>query len=299
MAFNIILIFFIQIILPTIFIITLWRLKGKNKFEWIIQSIFTLAFISWLFFAGSWDILGYYLRFIWPILLIPAIYFSWKSNHSLPFRSTLNLRQKVSMGINILLLLVFVMYNVFVFSGFYTKDKAIALSFPFKDGTYYVGHGGSNPIINYHNAYEDQQYALDIVKLNGFGTRANGIYPKQLDKYAIYGDTLSSPCTGEVVETENQLENLTPPDTDPEQPFGNHVALACENIDAVIYIAHMQKNSVTVEKGESIKEGQQIGSVGNSGNTSEPHLHIHAEKNGVGIPIRFDGKFLVRNNLVR
>ncbi len=40
-----------------------------------------------------------------------------------------------------------------------------------------------------------------------------------------------------------------------------------------------------------------IGKVGNSGNSSEPHLHIHAEKDGEGIPVLFDSRFLKRNYL--
>lgn len=50
--------------------------------------------------------------------------------------------------------------------------------------------------------------------------------------------------------------------------------------------------------GENLQKGQKIGLVGNSGNTTEPHLHMHAEKDGVGVPIQFDGRFLVRNSLV-
>ncbi|MGN7942219.1 M23 family metallopeptidase [Virgibacillus sp. 6R] len=60
----------------------------------------------------------------------------------------------------------------------------------------------------------------------------------------------------------------------------------------------MKKRSILVEAGDAVKRGQPIGLVGNSGNTTEPHLHIHAEKDGKGVPIRFDGKFLVRNSLV-
>jgi len=86
---------------------------------------------------------------------------------------------------------------------------------------------------------------------------------------------------------------------DPENALGNYVALTCENTDAVIYMAHMQKDSVIVEEGSMIQVDEQIGAIGNSGNTTEPHLHIHAEKDGKGIPITFNGKFLVRNDLVR
>ncbi|WP_425492702.1 M23 family metallopeptidase [Lysinibacillus agricola] len=52
-------------------------------------------------------------------------------------------------------------------------------------------------------------------------------------------------------------------------------------------------------KGEKVKEGQILGKVGNSGNTSDPHLHIHAEKDGKGVAITFNDRFLVRNSLVR
>lgn len=299
MTFDIIQMIIIVIILPAFFIFTLWRLKANSKLDWMLQALLTAALISWLFFGGNWSWLGYYIRYIWMILLVPAIYFSWKNNHALPFSKVLQRRQKISMGINIVILLVFAMYNVFVFSSFFTKDEAIELSSPLKDGTYYVSHGGSNALMNYHHSYEPQQYAMDILKLNRLGTRAKGLYPKQLDKYVIYGDTVYSPCNGEVLETKNDLPNQIPPETNPEQPEGNHVVLACDNTDPVIHIAHMQENSVTVDKGDSVLEGQQIGLVGNSGNTSEPHLHIHAEKNGVGIPIHFDDKFLVRNNLIR
>jgi hypothetical protein len=46
--------------------------------------------------------------------------------------------------------------------------------------------------------------------------------------------------------------------------------------------------------------------VGNSGNSDEPHLHIHAQRPGVlwdpfkgdPLPMRFEGRFLVRNDRI-
>ena len=58
------------------------------------------------------------------------------------------------------------------------------------------------------------------------------------------------------------------------------------------------QGSVAVDGGSVINQGVPIGEVGNSGNTSEPHLHIHAIQNGSGIPITFNGRFLVRNSLI-
>jgi murein DD-endopeptidase MepM/ murein hydrolase activator NlpD len=62
-----------------------------------------------------------------------------------------------------------------------------------------------------------------------------------------------------------------------------------------------------VKVGDRVSTGQPIGKVGNSGATSEPHLHIHAQKQvtksseseWVGVPIRFGSRWLVRNSLVR
>lgn len=299
MTWTILYLLVIQLILPAIFIYSLWKGEFHSKLEWMIHLLSTTMIILWLFQSGRWDWIGYYFRFIWLILLIIAIYRSWKKMRSLPFRIKLSGKQKLSIGIYLVLLFVFGMYNVFVISSYSTQEKAIELSFPLKNGTYYIGQGGNHVQMNYHNAYPPQKYALDIVKLNNFGTRANGLYPKDLGNYTIYGDELYSPCHGIVAEMRDHLPDLTPPESNSENPEGNYVAIICENEDAVIYIAHMKEGSVAVNKDEKVREGQKIGEIGNSGNTTEPHLHIHAEKEGKGVPMQFDGRFLVRNNLVR
>ena len=43
-------------------------------------------------------------------------------------------------------------------------------------------------------------------------------------------------------------------------------------------IAHLKKGSVLVEAGDRVQEGEPIGACGNSGNTSEPHIHIHHQR---------------------
>lgn len=290
--------FIIQLILPTVFIISLWKGNFPCKLNWLTLAVFTVLFITWQFFSSSWGWFSYYLRFIMMLFLLLSIYSSWKKVQSLPFVIKFNLSQKMSLSFNVLLLLVFAVYNILTFSGFTTKDDAVELDFPLKNGTYYVGQGGNHVLINYHNAYASQQYAIDIVKLNKFGIRAAGIYPEELDKFVIYGEQLYSPCTGIVLGVRNDLPDLTPPDADSENVEGNFLNLLCEDEEVNVYIAHMQKGTVVVKEGVSIQKGQPIGLVGNSGNTSEPHLHIHAEKNGVGVPIHFNGRFLIRNSLV-
>jgi murein DD-endopeptidase MepM/ murein hydrolase activator NlpD len=63
---------------------------------------------------------------------------------------------------------------------------------------------------------------------------------------------------------------------DPSDPAGNHVVIKVADREYVL-IAHMQAGSLTVSEGDTVEQGQEIGLVGNSGNTSEPHIHIHVQ----------------------
>lgn len=288
----------VQFILPAYFIYSLWRGKYQSRLEWILHGLLALLIISWGFFSSPWSWFSYYLRFVWVLLFMVVFIISWRKARELSFMLNDTGKQKLSLGISVLLIGIFGMYNVWVFSGFSTNEQAIELDFPLKDGWYYVGQGGNHVQLNYHQSYPEQKYALDVLKLNQFGMRATGIYPEQLSKYEIYEDTLYSPCTGEIIEARNDLPDLAPPKAEPKNPEGNYVKINCKNENTTILIAHMKKRSILVEAGDAVKTGQPIGLVGNSGNTTEPHLHIHAEKDGKGVPIRFDGKFLVRNSLV-
>jgi len=70
-------------------------------------------------------------------------------------------------------------------------------------------------------------------------------------------------------------------------------------------MAHMMQGSVAVQAGDAVREGAFMGQVGNSGNTTQPHLHIHVERGGApgeildgrGVPATFNGRFLVRNSV--
>lgn len=168
-----------------------------------------------------------------------------------------------------------------------------------------MAQGGSTKIINHHLISEPQQYGLDIVKLYPAGNRARGMYPRELQRYAIYGQEVYSPCDGLVTMVVDRLPDHNPPETDRINLAGNYVLLYKDGYK--ILLAHLQQGSVAVQAGDMVKEGQLLlGRIGNSGNISEPHLHIHVEKGGsrdehlvgVGVPAVFDNRFLVRNSLI-
>ena len=64
--------------------------------------------------------------------------------------------------------------------------------------------------------------------------------------------------------------------------------------------------SVRVHPGDYVTLDTPLGAVGNSGNSGEPHLHVHAQRagriwdpfSGDPLPVRFDGRYLVRNDRV-
>ncbi|HUC20256.1 MAG TPA: M23 family metallopeptidase, partial [Candidatus Polarisedimenticolaceae bacterium] len=169
------------------------------------------------------------------------------------------------------------------------------------NGTSYVAHGGNAPIINYHQKSRAQRYALDIGEINRFGYEP--AFSKNLHSYLIFGRPIYSPCDGTVKEAVKDLPDQTPPKTDKHNISGNHVIVQCKGI--AIMLAHMKQNSVQVEANQRVTTRTKLGEVGNSGNTTQPHLHIHAvpEKEeplkGNGVPLLINGKFLVRNDVLK
>ncbi|PBB04648.1 M23 family metallopeptidase [Salimicrobium humidisoli] len=298
MTLTIIQLTIFQFILPAFFIFTLLKGKFKGKMDWALQALTFTTYISWVFFFGRWDWTIYYVRFLWPLLLIIVLYISWRKVRLQHPPKSYAWKDKTGFTFYILLTAIFVFYHIQIFSGYSTNEEAIELAFPLDNGTYYVGQGGASTQINQHHANLEQQYALDIVQLNPLGVRSTGIYPAELDRYKIYGAELVSPCSGKIVGARTDMTDLNPPEANPEQPRGNYVQIKCERNEANVLIAHMQEDSATVKAGDKVKTGEPIGLVGNSGNTSEPHLHIHAEESGEGVPIEFNGRFLVRNSLI-
>ncbi|MFD8392116.1 M23 family metallopeptidase [Streptomyces sp. NPDC059680] len=59
--------------------------------------------------------------------------------------------------------------------------------------------------------------------------------------------------------------------------------------------------ALIVTTGQKVRAGQLVGEVGNSGNTAEPHLHLHAERDGVGLDLAFTdvGGFFHRGRVIR
>jgi murein DD-endopeptidase MepM/ murein hydrolase activator NlpD len=193
--------------------------------------------------------------------------------------------------------------------------QVIDLRWPLAPGIYLVANGGASASINAHAALIDPShplhagfggsgYGVDLIAVDRWGFRTAGIQPLEPAAYAIFGTPVLAPCAGEIVVAIGDRPDMPVPMVDEGYPAGNHVLLRCNGID--ILLGHFRQGSVRVSTGDRIAVGQQIAEVGNSGETSEPHLHIHAQLpgtpdrpfSGTPVPIRFEGRFLVRNDIV-
>ncbi len=80
-----------------------------------------------------------------------------------------------------------------------------------------------------------------------------------------------APCSGELLYDENNHVNRISPDRDTDEILENHVIIFCRSLKVTIGLAHSRHASVEVKPGGSVEAGR----VGNSGNKTEPHLHLY------------------------
>lgn len=170
--------------------------------------------------------------------------------------------------------------------------RTVRIAPPFASGQFAVFHGGPCAPLNAHHGVPEQRFAVDIVRIGTDGRRASSFYPIATDAFYAFGTPIVSPVTGTIVAAADGFDDDGMWSKDEAPMYGNHVLIRCPLGDLVI--AHCKQGSVAVSIGDRVSVGQPIGLIGNSGNSSEPHLHIHLERDGEGVLFDF-GKPLYRN----
>ena len=124
-----------------------------------------------------------------------------------------------------------------------------------------------------------QRFAIDWVRLHDNGKTFEG---DSLDNknYLAYGSDALAVADGIVAETKDSIQQNVPGEMSRAVPItletvaGNHIVLDIGNGHYALY-AHLQPGSLRVKLGDHVRRGQVLGLVGNSGNSTEPHLHFH------------------------
>lgn len=173
------------------------------------------------------------------------------------------------------------------------NSSNIILEKPFKD-KWLVFNGGNSPMINHHFFFLSQKYALDLVK------EEDALIKKEkspkLDSYTSFGAELISPHDGEVVQISNEFKDLEIGESDRKNAFGNHIVIKIKD-NLFLGLGHIKRDSLLVKVGDKVKVGQTLAQCGNSGNTSQPHLHMQLmskqdpfDKDSIPYPMFFKNK---------
>lgn len=126
--------------------------------------------------------------------------------------------------------------------------------------------------------FNAQRFAIDWMHLNEAGLLVDGDQ-EDLTNWAGYGQPVHAVADGRVIATLDNLPDQVPGQLpDPASITlatvdGNHVVLDIGGL--WVFYAHLAPGSVRVEPGDRVQVGDQLGALGNTGNTSAPHLHLH------------------------
>lgn len=269
----------------------IWLLRSRQ--DWAMRALASGSVVAFAFLTGPWAFTSYYLRYVALGLFAIAAGVSYR--RAKRGRSAAASHREVPV-VSALVLLAFAVLDLLAIASRYPSEDAIDLYFPLAAGTYYVLQGGASAVTNPFHALSGDKHALDIVKLNRFGNRADGVAPRYLSSYSIFGEELHSPCDGTVLSGRDHLPDNPPGRPDADRPEGNYVVLKCGQ--AEVFMGHLLRGSVRPARGEPVTAGQVIARIGNSGNTLEPHLHIAARQYGMEKALTFNSRSLSVNSVV-
>lgn len=155
-----------------------------------------------------------------------------------------------------------------------------------------VIHSGSIRQGNHHSRSPDQRHAYDLSVVRGVDeVKTDGTTNED---FFAWGTPVVAPAAGRIVTAVDGWPDI-PPGTDLGKdpnaklnPLGNHVVID-HGDGRYSFLAHFQEGSVlqaaegaqALEVGGRVEAGQRLGLVGNSGNTTAPHLHFHVQSSPV------------------
>jgi hypothetical protein len=286
--------------------------RRRSKLESFIKILSIVLMLLGLWLGGIW---------VYPpaygLAVIAIVFFGLMVLHFKKAKSKIS-KLKLFFS-NAPLLLILPLACFMVWQGLAGRQvpvgEFVELDPPFRknDGACVLS-GGISPLLNFHIFPSDrprdlgQQYALDIIKVGPSGFRVKQGFianpkPTNIEAYEMFENTVYSPCDGVVVDRENKLQDQPIGGSDKISTGGNGIVLQCGNYH--VHLHHMKQGSVLVDLGDEVKTGQEIGEIGNSGNTLEPHLHLHVETvvkdgdasvHGSSVHMKFGDRFMARGD---
>lgn len=177
------------------------------------------------------------------------------------------------------------------------KDNVTAdieISLPFS-GSWVAVNGGVDKKLSHSWSVPTQRYAYDFIILDKDAKSFCGDL-KDVGSYYCYEKEILAPADGVITELLNDqpdsmIQGKGRIDCSARDIRGNYILIQhAEHLYSTL--AHLKKGSICVKEGERVVRGQKIAMCGNSGNSSEPHLHFQMQNGksfsfSAGVPIRF------------
>ena len=162
-----------------------------------------------------------------------------------------------------------------------STQQAVVIEPPLLDGPWVAAGGAVGPhrralqAINGHLRLS-QRFAVDFATLLDDEGRSHTGDPDQNSSYFNYGQPVLAVGAGTMVDAVDGLPDQTPNHNTPiplAEAGGNEVIL---RLDTGIYVGygHFKPGSLRVEPGQHVRPGEVLGEIGNSGNSTGPHLHL-------------------------
>jgi len=171
------------------------------------------------------------------------------------------------------------------------------LDLPFK-GQWLVFWGGDTKELNQHYDTPNQRFAFDFLGADDEGKTRKGDGLAN-ENYFAFGREILAPADGIVTDVINGVRDNVPGSMNPYSALGNVVFIEHREYEVSV-LAHLKLDSIKVKVGDKVKRGQIIGLCGNSGNSSEPHLHYHLQntpiiQDGTGTKCNFQNVTLIKD----
>jgi hypothetical protein len=244
----------------------------ENRAVWTVAA---LAFVRGQWTNHRWDLTGVRLRPWWAGLSVAALLVGWMGTARIGTASPGHLDVLVA-----IVLVAAALPATLARRG--PRGPALPTALPL-DRPAYVLQGGAFRWINHHHGHPHQNWAVDLLPVSGPWWR--NPLPARVEVLAPVAGTVVAAVDGH-------------PDEAGAPPYGNHVVIVQPD-QTRLFLCHLTEGSVAVTEGQPVSAGDVLGLVGNSGRSTEPHLHLHAVgPDGTAMPLLIEGKAPWRGRLL-
>jgi hypothetical protein len=281
----------------------IWKAKVP-ALVWILKLIWLITMLLFLLNIPTWFLsVASFKPLVQPLLyntfLIVLISIAIMEI-ILSFTVTKSLAEQFIKRMVFLLMAIFCLFSfgfaALIFKGTFDYPSVAEcniIEMPVK-GKWLALHAGEKPWVNYHGNYPPQKFSVDMVKVDDKGNFFNEMGEKNAD-FLCFNDTVFSPVNGTVIKIVNTFPNqeiVNGPDT--FNTAGNYITIQMSE-NKFLFLSHLSPNNIKVKEGDTIRLGEHLASLGNSGNSTFPHLHIRIQNKpayndttALGLPFRFN-----------